>query len=118
MNTAYPNQAGSVPFSTFNYSQQIKTGSELYFPPEGLAGHYKDFQIKKYEEHQLFYIDSQGKVLPSKLAGRFTKLQLLTDAIDAYLKDNPSGIAGLPVYVEPVKRSHHAKKEENDKDTN
>ncbi len=110
MATAYP--GGNRAFSSFSYTQQVPTGGELFFSPEGLEATYKDFKIGKEGEYQLYYIKPiEGKVLPLELSSRWTKLGMVQQAIDKYHEDNPEGIASLKDYVELVKRDHHKKKE-------
>jgi hypothetical protein len=49
-----------------------------------------------------------GKVLPTTLAQRFTKIALIHSAVDKYLADNPDAQEGsLPDYVPPKPRRPH-----------
>lgn len=109
MSTVYP--GGSVPFSTFSYTQQVQSGTDLYFNPDGLDGTYKSFKFSKTPEFQLYYLVAPtGKVLPSELSAHWTKISLMQSSIDAWLVDHPTG--ELQDYVEPPPRRIHRKKED------
>jgi hypothetical protein len=100
---------------TLTYSQELSDGTEFYFKP--LSWMYKGLEVKKTDEHQLYYIvPPDGKMLPAEIGARFTKIALLKDAVDRWILDNQS--ADLPDIPPPPppKRSHHKKQEEKDID--
>jgi hypothetical protein len=96
---------------TLTYSQEISDGGEFYFKPMSMT--YKGLEVKKTDEHQLYYIvPPEGKMLPAEIGARFTKIALLKDAVDRWILDSKS--AELPDIPPPPapKRSHHKKQEE------
>jgi hypothetical protein len=104
---------GSRAFTPFTYTQHIDTGSELYFPDEGLEASYRGFKFAKESGYQLYYIICPpGKLLPGELSGRYSKIVLLQHAVDKWLDRNQlPAEATLPDVPPPPlpKKSHHKK---------
>jgi hypothetical protein len=92
-------------FLSYVYQQRIPDQSSLYF--DDFMGTYRGFKFAKEKEYQLYYmLCPEGKILPSSLAPRFTKMTLLQDAVDTYLRTNPTGELQDAPFPQP-KRSHH-----------
>jgi len=106
---------GSRALTPFTYTQHIDTGSELYFPDEGLEASYRGFKFAKESGYQLYYIlCPEGKLLPGELSGRYSKIVLLQDAVDKWLNRNQlPAAATLPDVPPPPppKKSHHKRPE-------